>query len=312
MNDLSVIVVSYNTRELLRACLSALARSLERSSNALPSGWQVVVVDNGSLDGSPEMVRTAFPSMHLRTLGENRGFAAANNLAIRDTDSRYLLFLNPDTEVLGDAPAALQRFLEEHPRAGAAGGHLLNPDLSFQHGCFRFPTLPMTLFDVFPVNHRVLNSRLNGRYPRSQYVRPFPIDHPLGAAMIVRREVVDRLGGFDEGYFMYCEEVDWCYRMRQAGWEVWYTPAAQIVHHGGASTRQTAGPMLIQLHRSRDRFFRRHYGSLFAWAAQRIVRVGMYAAARRARREAARGEMEPVELTRQLNVFGEVARGWPV
>lgn len=310
MKDLSVIVVSYNTRELLRTCLTALRASLERSENALPGGWEVVVVDNGSGDGSPEMVRASFPSIRLLALGENRGFAAANNLAIRETDSRYLLFLNPDTEVLGDAPAALQRFLEEHPRAGAAGGQLLNPDLTFQHACFRFPTLPMSLFDVFPLNHRLVNSRLNGRYPRSWYVRPFPIDHPLGASMIVRREVVESLGGFDEGYFMYCEEVDWCLRMRQAGWEVWYTPAAQIIHHGAASTGQSAGPMLVQLHRSRDRFFRRHYGPLFAWAAHQVVRLGMVRASGRARRQAARGGIDPTELTRQLGVFREVARGW--
>jgi GT2 family glycosyltransferase len=336
MKDLAVIIVSYNTRDLLRTCLRSLLVSLERvsppgramevnqtvaGSGAGPSrGFQagaaaptydVFVVDNGSPDGSPEMVAEEFPEIHLLALGENRGFAAANNRAIREADARYLLFLNPDTEVLGDAPIALLRFMDEHPAAGAAGGRLLNPDLSFQHSCFRFPTLPMSFLDFFPLNHRLANSSVNGRYPRARYRRAFRIDHPLGACLMVRREVVERIGGFDEGYFMYCEEVDWCYRMRQAGWEIWYTPSAEIIHHAGSSTRQSAGPMLVQLHRSRDRFFRRHYGPVFSYLAQRVVRLGMAAAERRARRAAARGELDVDELARRVGAYREVARGWP-
>lgn len=314
MHDLAVIVVSYNTRELLRDGLAALTCSLERSIADLGPGlrsYEVFVVDNGSRDGSPEMVATEFPAVRLRALGENRGFAAANNLAIREADARNLLFLNPDTEVLGDAPAALLRYLEANPAVGVAGARLLNPDLSFQHSCFRFPTLPMSFLDFFPINHRLVNSRLNGRYPRDWYVRSFPIDHPLGAAMIVRREVVERVGGFDEGYFMYCEEVDWCYRIKRAGWEIRYTPDAEIVHHLGASSRQNAGPMLVQLHRSRDRFFRRNYGPIFAWLAHQIARLGMADLSRRARRDAAAGGLDPAELDRRLGLYAEVSRGWP-
>lgn len=300
--DLAIVVVSYNTRELLRACLSALRSSLDRACS------EVVVVDNASADGSADMVAAQFPWVRLLALTENRGFAAANNLAWREVDARYGLLLNSDTEVLGDAPSALVRFMDEHPRVGAAGGRLLNPDLTFQHSCFRFPTLPMSLLDFFPLNHRIAGSRLNGRYPRSWYARAFRVDHPLGACLIVRREVIERVGGLDEGFFMYCEEVDWCYRIQEAGWDIAYTPDAEVIHHVAASSRQQAGPMLIQLHRSRDRLFRQHYGAGFAWAARQIVRLGMLSLARRSRREAAMGRIDRAELDGRLAIYREVVR----
>ncbi len=302
--DLLVVVVSFNTVDLLATCLRALRRSLERCKDRLRA--HVVVVDNASSDGSARVVREDFPEFQLVALDENRGFAAANNLAMRQAEARHVLLLNPDTEVLGDAPAALVRFLEEHPDAGACGGRLLNPDLTFQHSCFRFPTLPMSFLDFFPINHRLINSRLNGRYPRHWYSRPFPIDHPLGACLIVRREAIQRVGLMDEGFFMYCEEVDWCYRIKQAGWKIYYTPDAEIIHHGGQSTRQNAGPMLVQLHRSRDRFFRKHYGPIFAAIARGIVRFGMADAARKARREAEAGAIDQSALQRRLEVYREV------
>jgi N-acetylglucosaminyl-diphospho-decaprenol L-rhamnosyltransferase len=311
--DLTVVVVSYNTVALLRRCLGTLEPSLRRFPPPAPDGSAgraaIVVVDNASTDGSPEMVRREFPSVGLVALPENRGFAAANNHPLRTVESRAVLLLNPDTEVLGDAPAALLRFLDAHPRVGVVGGQLLYPDLRFQHSCFRFPTLPMTFLDLFPLHHRLLNGRVNGRYPRGWYRRPFPCDHPLGAAMLVRRETMQQVGLFDEGYFMYCEEVDWCYRIKQAGWEIWYTPTAQIIHHAGASTRQHAGPMLVELHRSRDRFFRKHYGDLYASVARQIVRLGMERARAGAQAAARSGQIDATELARQLAVFAEVGRG---
>src|ERR1035437_3754609 len=219
MVDLAVVIVSYNTAGLLRQGLTSLTNSLSREPTLTSA---IVVVDNGSTDGSVEMVRSEFPRVQLIALGENRGFAAANNVGLRVIDASYVLLLNPDTEVLGDAPGALARFLAANPNVGVAGGRLLNADLTFQHSCFRFPTLPMTLLDIFPLNHRLTSSWLNGRYPRSAYSQTFSIDHPLGACLIVRAEVIRRVGAFDEGFFMYCEEVDWCYRIKQAGWEIRY------------------------------------------------------------------------------------------
>ncbi|HVC35593.1 MAG TPA: glycosyltransferase family 2 protein [Chloroflexota bacterium] len=299
--DLVVVVVSYNTAGLLRTCLGSLQASLTRSMDRCRS--RVIVVDNASPDGSAQLVRDEFSFARLLALDENRGFAAANNLALRDADARYVLLLNPDTEILGDAPAALARFMDEHPTAGACGGRLLNPDLTFQHSCFHFPTLPMSLVDFFPFNHRIVNSHLNGRYPRRWYNDPFQIDHPLGACLMVRQETIQQVGMMDEGFFMYCEEVDWCYRIKQAGWEIWYTPDAEVIHHGASSTSQYAGPMLVELHRSRDRFFRKHYGPLFAETARAILRLGMAAAARRVRRAATAGQIDQATREQQLAIY---------
>jgi GT2 family glycosyltransferase len=302
---LAVVIVSYNTALLLRRCLSSLTLSLTRYP---VEGTEIVVVDNGSADGSPAMVEAEFPQVRLLAVAENRGFAAANNLALREVDANFVLFLNPDTEVLGDAPAALLRFLASRSTGGLCGGRLLNPDLSFQQCCFRFPTLAMSVIDFFPINHRIVNSRLNGRYPRKWYNRPFPIDHPLGACMLVREEVIQRVGGFDEGYFMYCEEVDWCRRIREAGWAIYYTPDAEIIHHQAASTRQNASAMLAQLHRSRDRFFQKHYGPIFTQAARLIVRFGMRAAARQARADFQAGRLTEREYCRQLELHRQVVQ----
>ncbi|HVB97073.1 MAG TPA: glycosyltransferase family 2 protein [Chloroflexota bacterium] len=304
--DLAVVVVSHNTKDLLRVCLRSLLASLARSQDVL--SHELFVVDNGSHDGSPTMVADNFPTVRLIRLPENRGFAAGNNVAIRQAEARHVLLLNPDTETLGEAPARLVKYLDDHPGTGAAGGRLLNPDLTFQHSCFRFPTLPMTFLDFFPINHRLSNSRLNGRYPRAWYTQPFEIDHPLGACLIVRSEVIQQVGPLDEGFYMYCEEVDWCLRIKQAGWKIGYTPDAEIIHVGGASARQNVGPMFVELHRSRDRFFRKHYGSAFAGAARAIVRLGSRAKSADALRERERGQIDEGELRRRLAIYQEVNR----
>ncbi len=304
--DLAVVVVSYNTRDLLRVCLQSLVASLVRSGHSL--SYEIFVVDNASHDGSPSIVAAEFPTVRLISLPENCGFAAGNNVAIRRANARYILLLNPDTETLGDAPARLVRFLDDHPNLGAAGGRLLNPDLTFQHSCFRFPTLPMSFLDFFPIHHRLTNSRFNGRYPRSHYSQPFEIDHPLGACLIVRSEVIQQVGLLDEGFFMYCEEVDWCWRIKQMGWKIAYTPDAQIIHVGGASSRQNVGPMFVELHRSRDRFFRKHYGDAFALAARLILRLGTATKSAEARRAYRQGLIGADELARRLAIYTEVNR----
>jgi hypothetical protein len=267
--ELTVVVVSFNTARLLEACLASLERALAAAPE-LPG--RIVVVDNASRDGSADMVRARFPTVELRALSRNLGFAAANNLVLRELRSPFALLLNPDTEVIGDAPAALVRFLRAHPRAGVVGGRLVYADGSFQHS---FPTLAMSFLDFFPVNHRLADSRLNGRYPRSRYERPFQIDHPLGACMAVRRAALERVGLMDEGFFMYCEEVDLCRRIKAAGWEIWYAPDATVVHHEAQATGQFRGEMLLQLHRSRFRFFGKHYPPRYGRAARAIVRLGL-------------------------------------
>jgi N-acetylglucosaminyl-diphospho-decaprenol L-rhamnosyltransferase len=299
--DLSVVVVSYNTRELLAACLESVFRPLERSNLQA----QVFVVDNASSDGSAAMVRERFPQVRLIANQENRGFAAANNQALRQSQSRYALLLNPDTEVQGDALGTLVRFMDGNPRVGVAGAKLLYPDGWVQHSAFAFPTLAQALFDFFPIHHRLIRSRLNGRYPLRWYDGPpFPVDHPLGACLIARREAIEQVGLLDERFFIYCEEIDWCLRFKGAGWEVYCVPQAEVVHHVAQSTSQFRDPMFVALWRSRFLLFQKHYGLLYRWAVRRIVRLGLARETLRARR----GEMSQEELESRLAAYREVLR----
>jgi N-acetylglucosaminyl-diphospho-decaprenol L-rhamnosyltransferase len=305
--DLSVVVVSYNTIDLLRECLATAVVSLASpGADGLRLEYELFVVDNASVDGSVAMVAEEFPQAKLIANDTNRGFAAANNQALAQATGRYYLLLNPDTEVIGDALPSLVAFMDDHPKAGAAGARLENPDRTFQHSAFRFPTLWMSFFDFFPLNHRVVNSRLNGRYPRSKYTRPFQIDHPLGACMIVRAEAAAQVGLLDERFFMYCEEIDWCMRIKQAGWEIWCTPDSGVVHHVGASARQFRGPMLVELHRSRQRLFAKHYSPAFQSRHKAIVRFGLRRQALLDWWAVVRGRLSRAEFAERLAAYGEI------
>jgi N-acetylglucosaminyl-diphospho-decaprenol L-rhamnosyltransferase len=282
MPDLAVVIVSWNVRDLLETCLRCLVTDL--SASELPA--DIWVVDNGSTDGSPRLVAEAFPQVHLVASRENLGFAAGNNLAIRailqntqhaTRNTKYVWLLNPDTEVQPGATAALLAALEAHPRAGVAGARLLYADGSLQQSAFHFPGLAQLVFEFFPLPRRFYDTPLNGRYPRHLYELepPFAIDHPLGAAMMVRMETVTEVGLMDEGYRMYCEEIDWCWRMRRVGWGALCVPSARVIHHAGQSTAQVPIPSFVNLWTSRARLYARHHGPLTWKLAQALVRAGM-------------------------------------
>jgi N-acetylglucosaminyl-diphospho-decaprenol L-rhamnosyltransferase len=279
MPRLAVVIVSWNVRELLADCLRSLFADVERA-NLYAHVW---VVDNASADGTPEMVAEAFPSVHLIASQENLGFAAGNNRALRkiaDLQSpipEYIWLLNPDTEVQPGATAALLSALEARPEVGMVGAKLLYPDGSLQHSAFRFPGLMQLIFEFFSLPARLYDAPFNGRYPRCLYDReaPFPVDHPLGAAMMVRSDVFAQVGLMDEEYWMYCEEIDWCWRIRKAGWEILCAPAAQVVHHSGQSTAQVPTSSFVNLWISRARLYARHHGPLTRRLARALVRAGM-------------------------------------
>ncbi len=290
--DLSVVVVSYNTAALLRRCLASVY------ANPHPHyRFEVLVVDNASGDGSAALVEREFPQARLIANPQNLGFAAASNQALAQARGTYLLLLNPDTEVMDDALWKMVDFLEQEPQAAVVGPALLYPDHSFQEGAFGFPGLWQLFFDFFPLNWRLTRSRLNGRYPRrlfeGVYPQAFEVDFPLGACLMVRRSVVERIGLLDEAFFMYMEEIDWCYRIKEleipssyrpvglrfrAGrrrpsrWRVYCFPAAKIIHHAGASTRQFREEMTVELYKSRYHFFHKHYSHRFQTAARLIIR----------------------------------------
>lgn len=270
--DVSVVIVNWNVRDYLRDCL----RSVYEQTKGVR--FEVIVVDNGSADGSQEIVRREFPQVRLIENPENHGFAAANNQGIKLATGRYLLLLNPDTVVLDDAIGKAVAFADGNPSVGIVGCQVLETQHSVQPTCFRFPS-PMTIFmtltglqSLFP------NSRLFALARFGDWARDTErdVDVVSGMFMLVRREAIDEVGLMDEDYFMYAEEADWCYRFWQAGWRCVFTPQARITHvdGGSKSTKQVSAQMYVQQQKSLLLFQRKNRGVL-AWAITRCVCVIM-------------------------------------
>ena len=229
--DLSVIIISFNTKKLLRGCLDSVYETIKGLN------MEVFVVDNASTDGSPEMVEALFPEVRLiRNMG-NIGFAAANNIAISASKGRYILFLNSDVVLRDRAVINLIDHLESHQEAAAAGPKVLNNDGSLQFKGFSFPSFSFAATVLFGVE-RLFNEKLLYRFlPHLFWDKDLArvVDFVPGCCFLVRRSALDSVGLFSEEYFMYFEDADWCYRARKKGYEVWYLPAAEIVHIGSAS-----------------------------------------------------------------------------
>jgi N-acetylglucosaminyl-diphospho-decaprenol L-rhamnosyltransferase len=306
---LGVVVVSYNTRELLASCLASLGAEITRAAISTET-W---VVDNASADGSPAMVAANFPWVHLLALETNVGFAAANNRVLRawldqpHTAPPCALILNPDTEIRPGAVTALVGALRSDPSAGVVGPAFVFPDGRFQHGAFRFPGLVQTALDLVPIP-RLTDSRLNGRYPHAIHARgtPFVVDFPLGACLLVRTSAVRSVGLLDEGYFMYAEEVDWCRRMRARGYRALCVPSAVVVHHAGASTRRAPERMFVALWRSRLRYFARHEGRCRRVALTALVRLGFTLRSYADRAATGRGRLDEADRRARAEAYRAV------
>jgi N-acetylglucosaminyl-diphospho-decaprenol L-rhamnosyltransferase len=279
---LGVVIVSWNVRELLARCLSSLLADLDASHiNA-----RVIVVDNASRDGTPDMIRAQFPRVELIARVDNLGFAGGNNVGLRalgfDHGDAALqpascLLLNPDTEINPGAIKTLLDTLYSHPDSAIVTSRLSYGDGSFQHSAFHFPGLSQLYIDLFQVPGRFYESRWNGRYPRQLFEssEPFEIDTPLGAVMLLRREAIEQVGLFDEDFALYCEEIDWAARFKEAGWKNLCAPAAHIVHHSGKSTSQVRVESFVKLWTARYRLHTKHPQFAPLWLAQRIVIAGM-------------------------------------
>lgn len=249
---LSIIIVSWNACELLATCVQSIYDNLDVPRT------EVIVVDNGSDDGSPEMVQTRFPQVRLIENAENRGFAAANNQGLRASRGRYLLLLNSDTEVRPGALRTLVNFLDMHLNVGVVGPKLLNTDGTLQRSSYTFPTV---LKEAVLLGGERVARTLVGDYPFAPITRSaMPVDWVKGAALMIRRDVVDAVGELDETFFFYTEETDWCYRVRQAGWLVMYEPGAAIVHHDGGSSGRVSLQKRFRLYGSKQQFFEKHHG----------------------------------------------------
>jgi N-acetylglucosaminyl-diphospho-decaprenol L-rhamnosyltransferase len=267
--DLSIVILNWNVRELLDRCLA----SLRSDHYAL----EIIVVDNASHDDSVTMVRAKYPQVTLIVNTGNRGFTGGNNQGIEASHGRYVLVLNPDTEVLADALDRLVRYLDDHPEVGVLGPQLLNPDRSIQSSRRRFPTLATAFFE---------STWLQGLAPRGilthYYMDDVPLDHAHevdwlnGAGTVFRREVIDQVGGYDaQNFFMYSEELDLCRRVKEAGWKIVYLPEARVIHYVGQSSDQAVAARHIYFQTSKVHYFRKWHGSLPA-NLLRVFLLGTY------------------------------------
>ncbi len=258
--DLSIVIVNWNTRELLAKCLESVFNTVQEHS------VQVVVVDNASSDGSIEMVSSRFPQVKLIVNAENTGFARANNQAIHSSQGRYILLLNSDTVVLPRALDTMVHFMDDNARVGAIGPRLLSSDGQMQLSCGPIPKLGMMLADLTGFS-RLTASRFNPAWDDTTYAHR--VGWIQGAALLIRRETIGDVGLLDEDYFMYTEEVDWCYRAGIVGWGLYYLPAAEIIHYGGMSAAREPATRRSQLYSSKLLFIRKHYG----WPAFALAKL---------------------------------------
>jgi GT2 family glycosyltransferase len=255
--DASIVIVNWNTKELLHACLASLLHTTRYTR------VEIIVVDNGSRDGSVQMVERVFPAVRLVINTCNMGFAAANNRGLSAARGRYLLLLNSDTIALPGAIDEMVRYMDAHPRVGALGPRLLNEDRSLHVSVRDFPRLDHDAAMMLEVKHWPVVGAMGRRHLQRAYL-PDPeqtreVDWVMGACLLLRREAVEQVGPLDDAYFFFFEEVDLCYRLRKHGWSVVFLGKAGIVHLGGQSWARVSAPRLIWYYRGLLRFYRLHY-----------------------------------------------------
>lgn len=270
--DLSIIIVNYKTPELTVAAIASVMGSDTRYT------YEIIVIDNASADQSVEQIRQQFPDVILLANESNVGFAKANNQGFRLAQGRYVLLLNSDTVVQEDTLEVMLNFMEDSPHVGAAGCKVVLPDGRLDKACRRgFPTPSASFYYAFGI------SKLFPRQPRYNqyqlsYLDPdqdYPVDCLVGAFMMVRREVIEQVGGLDEDFFMYGEDIDWCYRIKQAGWQIYYYPHTRIIHYKGASSRRRPTRIIYEFHRAMILFHRKHYQSQYSFLVNGLVYTGV-------------------------------------
>ena len=259
--DLSVVVVTLNALPYLERCLESVR------------GYETVVVDHGSTDGTVELVRERFPEARL-VEQENRGLAAGWNRGMREARGRWFLILNADAWVVGDAVEGLVEFAEAYPRAGVVGPRLVNPDGTLQRSVRGFPTAWRLATEYFFLRKLAPRSRaLNAFYAaRFDHATVREAEFLMGACMLVRREAADEVGPLDEDFFLFSEETDWHFRFRAAGWQVLFYPGAEVVHVGGAGP---GGRMFVEQVRGHLRFLAKHRGAAEAERARKLLLVSL-------------------------------------
>ncbi|MCS7309876.1 MAG: glycosyltransferase family 2 protein [Armatimonadota bacterium] len=269
---LSILIVNWNTRELLRACLQSLRRY------PLSEPMEVWVLDNASPDGSAEMVRTEFPEVHLVASERNLGYAAGNNLLLQQAQGEYLLLLNPDTEVTEGALDTAVRYLREHPDVAALGAKLVYPDGRVQRSVRGFPEPEAVMWEYLGLARLFPHSRRFGAYRMTwfTYDQIAEVDQPMGTFLMLSRRAVQAVGLMDERFPIFFNEVDWCYRAKQQGLRMVFHPGVVIIHHGGASTRQVRPQMIWESHRSLQKFYEKHYRHRLPKPVYWLIRASIF------------------------------------
>ncbi len=269
---LSIIIVNYNTGNLLRDCLG----SIYANANGMP--FDVWVVDNSSGDSSPAMVKKTFPKVRLIENRGNVGFSKANNIALSQSDSKYVLLLNPDTLVIGDAIDRTVEFMEEHPTVGIAGCKVLNRDRTLQLACRRsIPTPKVAFFRMVGLSRLFPGSKSMARYNLTfkDANEVQEVDAVSGAFLMARRETIRDIGLLDEQFFMYGEELDWCLRAKRAGWSVMYYPGAEIIHYKGESTKSNSRKAAFEFYRAMYLFHKKHFAKDYSPLFNFLVYLGI-------------------------------------
>ncbi|MBP1157454.1 MULTISPECIES: glycosyltransferase family 2 protein [unclassified Paenibacillus] len=270
--DLSIIIVNYNTCELTLNCLKSVYESQTSYR------FEVLLIDNHSQDASVSEIKKHYPEVRLFCNNENVGFSRANNQGIRVAKGTYVLLLNSDTVVQTDTFQNMIDFMEQHPRVGAAGCKVVLPDGSLDKACRRgFPTPSASFYYAFGISKWFPNNPKFNQYQLSHLDpdKDYPVDCLVGAFMMVRKETIDQVGMLDEDFFMYGEDIDWCYRIKEAGWEIHYYPYTQIVHYKGASSRRKPFKIIYEFHRAMYLFHRKHYRRKYSLFINSMVYIGI-------------------------------------
>ncbi|MDP2688813.1 MAG: glycosyltransferase family 2 protein [Deltaproteobacteria bacterium] len=257
MIQASIVVVSYNTREFTKQCLRSIYENVKGVS------FEVICVDNGSKDGSAEMIKKEFPEAVLYESGENLGYAKGNNLGISKSAGQYVALLNSDTVILPGAFEGVLEFMESHADAGAASPKLLNPDGSIQYCVRTLPDITTALFQSVGLHKLLPRNRITARYYRTDldYDRVLSVDSIGTTCYVVRRAVFERVGLLDESFFMYNVDLDFNKRIKDAGFNIYYLPEQRIIHYGGVSVNQNNVRGLIEQHRGMWLMYKKHYAA---------------------------------------------------
>lgn len=274
-DTLSVLIVNWNTRDLLAKCLESLSLEAKNVFDKLSIETQIIVVDNNSADGSLQMVSDLFKDVTLIANSQNYGFAYANNQAYAVATGFYILMLNPDTIVLENSIITLIEFLQGHKGVGIVAPQLLNTDLTIQKSCRSFPTIQAMFYELLGLSK--INQAKFGQYKMLDFNHDFArsVDQPEGACLLTTRDVIDKCGFLDNNFFMLFEEVDWCYRVKQAGYDIWFEPGAKIIHHYGQAIKQVKSKMIFHSHKGFYLFWKKHYRQNNFWLDP-FVYVGLY------------------------------------